>query len=462
MPARSIATNGNNAKLRGVFPMTGGPSKANGFDANGNFYVGSGSLPPGAALTTGANNFLWGSRAGGLLTTGSNNVIMGLDAGLLMTTGGSTNPNFNVYIGYRAGSTSTEGGNIALGQAALGADAGATNTVYSGVAIGEFALNTVRTSQKDTAVGSYALSTYKRGGQQTAIGRGAGTNVQEGSYCFFAGHAAGFYHVAGVHNIFIGDSAGQPATMTGQPPRITASQSTTVLTVTAVTGGDASIAVGMVFASTTATGLASNITVTSLGTGSGGTGTYNVTPSQTVASQTMIGGAAGDLNIVLGYQSGSVGYSDASNIIVGNSISMASASNMTVIGKGQTAATISGNLISGSNVASVTAANGTWTAAQMRGGLIIHTTQAATNVTTPTAAQIVAAIPGCEVGSTIWFDVKNMNSSTLTIVAADGTVTLNGTTAIATVFTRRYMARVTNATASSEAVTLYGLSTAAN
>lgn len=60
----------------------------------------------------------------------------------------------------------------------------------------------------------------------------------------------------------------------------TASQSTTVLTVTAITAGNLGIG------SVVNTG-ASVVTIVSLGTGTGGTGTYNVNVSQTVSSGAM-------------------------------------------------------------------------------------------------------------------------------------------------------------------------------
>lgn len=62
----------------------------------------------------------------------------------------------------------------------------------------------------------------------------------------------------------------------------TASITTTVMTVTAVTSG--TIAVGDVVSGT---GVTAGTTIVSLGTGAGGTGTYNVSASQTVVSETI-------------------------------------------------------------------------------------------------------------------------------------------------------------------------------
>jgi type IV pilus assembly protein PilY1 len=66
--------------------------------------------------------------------------------------------------------------------------------------------------------------------------------------------------------------------------RFTGSISGVTLTITAVTSGV--IQIGMTLAGA---GMAANTRITALGTGTGGTGTYTVTPSQTVASGTMTG-----------------------------------------------------------------------------------------------------------------------------------------------------------------------------
>ena len=68
----------------------------------------------------------------------------------------------------------------------------------------------------------------------------------------------------------------------GAPPSYVASISGTTMTVSAVSSGV--LAVGQIF---NGTGVTKNITITALGTGAGGVGTYTVTPSQTVSSTTM-------------------------------------------------------------------------------------------------------------------------------------------------------------------------------
>lgn len=431
--------------------------------SNGNLIGGGGTSPAGGSITSATGNILLGSRAGAFITTSPNNVILGLDAGLLLTTAQGQEPQPNVYVGYRAGSHSSGGGNVAIGYIAGGADALSTKDVYSMTAVGELALNKVTDSQKDTAVGSFALENYLRGGQMTAIGRGAASFVIEGSYSLFAGHGTAIFNVSSVENIAIGNGAGN-ALFSGIPPRITASVTAGVMNVTAFTLNDSPIAVGMVFVSTTGTGFTTNYTIASFGTGTGGIGTYNVLPNnQNALSQTMQGGIANSGNIYIGQTNGTAGYTDINNIIIGNNVVAKSASGITAIGGGQTAAYISGNLSWRSDVAAVASAAGvTLTAAQMRGGLIVRSAAIAVSDTLPTAAQIVAAIPACEIGSTIWFDIVNNNTGLLTIAAPDASVSLSGTTTIATLFTRSYCARVTIAASGSEAVTLYGISTAAN
>lgn len=99
-------------------------------------------------------------------------------------------------------------------------------------------------------------------------------------------------------------------------------------------------------------------------------------------------------------------------------------------------------------------ANKTLTAAQTINGFIAASGGATPTFTTPTAAQIIAALPNAGVGDTFELVIRNNNSGTLTL--AGGTnVTLEGTTTIATASTRRYVGVVTSKTA----VTLHGMST---
>lgn len=83
------------------------------------------------------------------------------------------------------------------------------------------------------------------------------------------------------------------------------------------------------------------------------------------------------------------------------------------------------------------------------------------NDTTPTAAQIIAAIPNCIVNSTRLIMISNAGGGLMTLLAGSG-VTLAGTTTVAAGNVRLYLVSVTNITVGSEAVTLRGLMTAAS
>lgn len=100
----------------------------------------------------------------------------------------------------------------------------------------------------------------------------------------------------------------------------------------------------------------------------------------------------------------------------------------------------------------------TLTAAQMINSIITASGQtAAQDVTTATAAAIIAALPNAQVGSSFDMVIRNEHTSSgaITVVAGDG-VTLDGTTAVPITKTQIYKGVVTSATA----VTLYGLLTA--
>ena len=122
-----------------------------------------------------------------------------------------------------------------------------------------------------------------------------------------------------------------------------------------------------------------------------------------------------------------------------------------------------GGTFSAGFVASVinNAAGVTISGAQLVGGVIVRTGAVAVSDTTPSAAQIVAAIPNCVTGSAVFLDLVSANTGILTILAGSG-VTLLGKTAIGANHTRRYLIIVTNATASSEAVSMRGLIEAPN
>jgi hypothetical protein len=107
----------------------------------------------------------------------------------------------------------------------------------------------------------------------------------------------------------------------------------------------------------------------------------------------------------------------------------------------------------------VAASTATLTVAQIINASYRVTSGAASSLTTPTAAAIVAALKNAQVGSSFDFELINGGSGTATIVAGSG-VTLVGFTAPATTKSQSYKGVVTNATAGAEAVSLIGLSAA--
>lgn len=432
---------------------------------NGNWICGNNAAA--STITSGANNFLFGNRAGFALTSASNQIIMGQDAGLSLTTnGGVVAGSPNVYIGYTAGKFSTGGANVAIGVGALGGNAFSATDVYSVAAIGEYALYNLTTGQKETAFGSYALSNLIRGGQNAAFGRAPWLYLAEGSYNLGAGHGAASTIVDSIESIAFGDGALNAYTDAFPHARFIASMSGNVLTVTVISGGSDVIVAGATVVSMTGTALGGgNPIIAAYGTGgttgSGATGTYQVSLSQTVASQAMASGPKSRYDIAMGAGSGPMHYNSSYTLSLGPN-AKTNFDHTTVLGNAQVAATISGDLVRGTTPVTIDNVAGvTWTAVQMRGGQITRSGANAVSDTTPTAAQIVAAIPGCEINSTIEFDVINTNTGLLTILLGSGVIPA-GTTTIATVFTRHYRARVTNATLNSEAVTLYGVSTGAN
>ena len=111
----------------------------------------------------------------------------------------------------------------------------------------------------------------------------------------------------------------------------------------------------------------------------------------------------------------------------------------------------------------------TMTTDQLLGGMLLCDTQDAQTLTTPTAAAIVAAIPGCEIGTTVVLHIINHGDSTLTVGLGTGVVqhALAGTDSvltIATVTAKAFAFRVTGVQAqgsTADAVEIIGLSASA-
>lgn len=94
---------------------------------------------------------------------------------------------------------------------------------------------------------------------------------------------------------------------------------------------------------------------------------------------------------------------------------------------------------------SISAGNGTLAAGNMEGAAFCTlASSGATAMTTRTAAQLIAAIPGWQIGDTYMLRVFNSNAGTLTLTGGTG-VTITGTATIATSITRDYMVSMTAA-----------------
>jgi hypothetical protein len=103
----------------------------------------------------------------------------------------------------------------------------------------------------------------------------------------------------------------------------------------------------------------------------------------------------------------------------------------------------------------------TYTAANLLGGLILRDPAGASRSdVSPTAALIVAAIPGAIVGSSFEFTIKNTADADeiITLTAGVG-VTLSGNMAISRYCARRFVAVCTNVGSGTEEVTIYDLGT---
>jgi hypothetical protein len=108
----------------------------------------------------------------------------------------------------------------------------------------------------------------------------------------------------------------------------------------------------------------------------------------------------------------------------------------------------------------VTAGAGTYTAAQLLGGIILRDpTGAARTDTMSTAALLVAAMPGVQIGSSFVFTVRNTADAAETITVAAGTGgTTSGTMTIAQTYGKSFLVVIT-AVAGTPTYTVYSLGT---
>ena len=324
---------------------------------------------------------------------------------------------------------------------------GAGAAITSGtqnVLIGDRAGRLITTGSKNVAIGAQTLfsASATDSTENTCVGFGCGFAITSAIGNSHFGNLAGTAVTTGANNTMVGDSAGKQTNSGGSNVflgRAAANANTT--------GGF-----------NTAVGHATGYQFTS---GNGNTWIGN----QAGDAQGPSTPTTGDYNIAIGNFSGctATGKSRTIAIGAGSSISdtaLVSNSNTGKIGIALTDFTISGNLFWSTSDSALNNASGqTLTTAQLLSGTLDRSGAAGVSDTTPTAAAIVAAIPGCEVGSSCYLCIINRNTGTLTLLAGSG-VTLAGTTTIATVFSRWYLIRVTNV--GTPAVTMRGLMTAAN
>ena len=180
--------------------------------------------------------------------------------------------------------------NIAIGLAAMQE----SYNEYGSIGIGFNALFSAVGGDFNTAVGDAAGESVTAGSANVFLGRGAGLATTLGSYNVFVGHAAANGYTIGGEGLFAGDEAcdGHPVTASfvtclgalttltvSGGASFTATASGSVLTVSAVASG--TITLGDVIAGA---GVAPGTTITSYGSGSGSTGTYGTSLSNTIAS----------------------------------------------------------------------------------------------------------------------------------------------------------------------------------
>jgi hypothetical protein len=105
--------------------------------------------------------------------------------------------------------------------------------------------------------------------------------------------------------------------------------------------------------------------------------------------------------------------------------------------------------------AEATSATVTVTASKILGGIISYAAGAAASAwTLDSAANIVAAVPGCFVGQTLYFSIVNLSGNTIT-VGAGASGTLVGTATVLTLVSAIFAVRLTNTGSGTESYVAY-------
>lgn len=194
----------------------------------------------------------------------------------------TTNATANFTLNFRGSATTTvTAGSFVIGKVytilspgstdftLIGASSNVAGTIFTATGPGTSGTTGTATTGSLNSI----LSTGQAVTCTLMINNGTASTITAGS--FISGYT---YRIASLGTTnFVSIGAASSAVVTG-------SISTTTLTVTAVTSG--SLAVGTYI---TGTGITAGTYITAAGTGTGGTGTYTVSASQTVASTTITG-----------------------------------------------------------------------------------------------------------------------------------------------------------------------------
>ena len=196
-----------------------------GIDQNGQSFDGTNATDntlfghqAGYNITTADKNVVIGSLAGDALTTGSENVAVGYNAGSGETTQNgdtavgahalsSNTGQYNVGLGYRAGTSVGSGGDFEI---CIGYWAGAYMSGDNNISMGNFSMGgRTTTGQQNIAIGQLAGYDLGGGEKNVMVGTNAGYGVIGGDYNTFIGERAGYHFDNNASsNIAIGRRAG--------------------------------------------------------------------------------------------------------------------------------------------------------------------------------------------------------------------------------------------------------------
>lgn len=443
-------------------------SKVLGFDATGGLTLYS--LDAGATIS--ADNVTGGVFPDEITQRGAGdapyNTAFGEDAleanvytvGLFSPWAGG---DYNTANGKGALAANTDGRrNSAFGAVALPVN----TTGYYNTATGAWVMNSNTTGYENTGAGVQALQFNTTGNRNTATGVAALNRNTTGERNAATGNDALQLNTTGSANTADGFQALLSNT-TGSNNTASGFQALSANTTADNNSAHGTGALGLNTTGTknTAQGAGAMAAVT---TGANNTGVGRAAaPSLTtgdnntaVGEQALPNVTTGSRNTALGQGAGPTTAALNDTVTVGRN-AVTAIGGTGKIGNGLSDVNISGRIF-GKRVTSAeaTASGVTYSATQFCGTLINRSGPGlGFSDTTPTAAQIVAAIPGCEVGTGYEITIRNSAGFTLTMLAGSG-VTLSGTTTVATVSARRYQVEVTNVDSGTEAVTVTGLYTA--